>query len=76
MDYPVIYGQFTVILKDQKWEDSFVTSTLEIEYEQESTRIIYHYQWREWNDFKVSVFVTVSPPLLRFAHSSDHAYLT
>ncbi|KAL6729660.1 hypothetical protein Aduo_000697 [Ancylostoma duodenale] len=59
IDYPVIYGQFTVVLKDQKWEDTFITSTLEIEYEQESSRTVTHYQWREWNDFKAPCDQTI-----------------
>ncbi|EYC04485.1 hypothetical protein Y032_0087g2037 [Ancylostoma ceylanicum] len=59
MDYPVIYGQFTVVVKDQKWEDSFITSTLEIEFEQESSRTITHYQWREWTDFKAPCDQTI-----------------
>ncbi|EPB78964.1 hypothetical protein ANCCEY_01919 [Ancylostoma ceylanicum] len=69
MDYPVIYGQFTVVVKDQKWEDSFITSTLEIEFEQESSRTITHYQWREWTDFKLSIVQPESEGVGRLSRS-------
>ncbi|CAJ0592489.1 unnamed protein product [Cylicocyclus nassatus] len=46
-----IYAHFTVSLKEQKWEDQFIVSTIELEFMEES-RTITHYQWKEWNDYK------------------------
>ncbi|KAK6058246.1 Protein-tyrosine phosphatase [Cooperia oncophora] len=46
----ISYGQLNVILKERKWQDTIVISTLEVEYLQES-RLVKHYHWRGWKDW-------------------------
>ncbi|KAK6727006.1 hypothetical protein RB195_004982 [Necator americanus] len=59
LEVPVNYGQFNVVLKDQKWDDTnLVTSTLELEYGQES-RTITHFHCRDWHDFETPCSQTI-----------------
>ncbi|KAK6023386.1 Protein-tyrosine phosphatase [Ostertagia ostertagi] len=57
-DMTLSYDQLNVVLKERKWEDSLIISTLEIEYLQESRQIT-HYHWRDWKDWTVG-FATIA----------------